>query len=284
MKTCDIHIRDPFVLAENGKYYLYGTRAGNWGTKTSGFDVYISDNLEDWSEPKQCFDSSAYGLNDGCNWAPEVHKYRDKYYMFATFSERSNCHKKTYVLRSSSPEGPFVPHSTGAVTPTDWECLDGTFYLSNDNKPYIVFSHEHTQIVDGTICVARLSDDLTERIGEPVVLFSASSSGCSDPYGKENHYVTDGPFIYKSKTNELFMIWSTFIKNQYSECIVKFTDGKLGKNLVHLDPLIYNDGGHGMIFSADEKIYLAMHRPNAPGKERPVFIRIEDTGDRLVIL
>ena len=26
MKFCDINIRDPFVLVENGRYYLYGTR------------------------------------------------------------------------------------------------------------------------------------------------------------------------------------------------------------------------------------------------------------------
>ncbi|MBO4468404.1 MAG: family 43 glycosylhydrolase [Clostridia bacterium] len=283
MKTCEIHIRDPFVLAENGKYYLYGTRAGNWGTKTSGFDVYVSIDLENWSEPKPCFDSAAYGLNDGCNWAPEVHKYKGEYYMFATFSEKSNCNKKTYILKSSSPEGPFAPHSKGAVTPTEWECLDGTFYLSEDNKPFVVFSHEHTQIIDGTICYAPLSDDLTERIGEPQVLFSASSSGCSDPYGNEKHYVTDGPFLFRSKSNQLFMIWSTFIKNQYSECIVKFAGGKLGGKLTHLTPLINNDGGHGMIFNAGEKIYLTLHRPNTPGKERPVFIEINDQGDSFTV-
>lgn len=29
MKNSDINIRDPFVLAEDGKYYMYGTRAAN---------------------------------------------------------------------------------------------------------------------------------------------------------------------------------------------------------------------------------------------------------------
>lgn len=28
MKLRDIHLRDPFVFAENGVYYLYGTRRG----------------------------------------------------------------------------------------------------------------------------------------------------------------------------------------------------------------------------------------------------------------
>lgn len=51
MKKEQINIRDPFVLFENNKYYMYGTRGKNFGRKTSGFDVYISDDLENWSEP-----------------------------------------------------------------------------------------------------------------------------------------------------------------------------------------------------------------------------------------
>ena len=40
----DIHIRDPFILVEDGKYYLYGTRGKTcWGPAT-GFDVYVSDD------------------------------------------------------------------------------------------------------------------------------------------------------------------------------------------------------------------------------------------------
>ena len=57
MKLSDIHIRDPFVLCENETYYLYGTRAENFGTKTSGFDVYTSKDLENWSNAKPVFDS-----------------------------------------------------------------------------------------------------------------------------------------------------------------------------------------------------------------------------------
>lgn len=51
MKSNDINIRDPFVLCENGKYDLYGTRAKEFGQWVGGYDVYISKNLTDWSEP-----------------------------------------------------------------------------------------------------------------------------------------------------------------------------------------------------------------------------------------
>ena len=57
MKKEQINIRDPFVVYESGKYYLYGSRAKNIAIKSNGFDVYISDDLIDWSEPFECFSS-----------------------------------------------------------------------------------------------------------------------------------------------------------------------------------------------------------------------------------
>ena len=39
MKLEDINIRDPFVLNDGGVYYLYGTRAKDFGCHTGGFDV-----------------------------------------------------------------------------------------------------------------------------------------------------------------------------------------------------------------------------------------------------
>ena len=57
--TCkDINIRDPFVICENGRYYMYGTRAFNFGRYTCGFDVYESDDLVFWSRPQECFNSN----------------------------------------------------------------------------------------------------------------------------------------------------------------------------------------------------------------------------------
>ena len=41
MKLEDINIRDPFVLNDGGIYYLYGTRAKDFGCHTGGFDVRL---------------------------------------------------------------------------------------------------------------------------------------------------------------------------------------------------------------------------------------------------
>jgi GH43 family beta-xylosidase len=281
MKKNSINLRDPFVVFENGKYYLYGSRAKNFAIGVGGFDVYVSDDLIEWSEPVECFDSIRYNMNKGSNWAPEVHKYNGKYYMFATFTQENGL-IGTYSLVSDSLLGPFIPLSNGALTPKDWACLDGTLFIDDDGTPYLIFCHEHMQILDGTICFVKLNNELSAPIGDVVTLFAASSNKKVDPLNV-THFVTDGPFMYRSKTGELFMIWSSFIKEKYAELVVKFKNKKFGTEFEHLEPLIDSDGGHGMIFSDGMHTYFTYHTPNISLSEHPEFCVLNDNGDSLSI-
>lgn len=273
MKISEINIRDPFVLRGNGTYYLYGTRAANFGRKVGGFDVYTSTDLENWSKPHECFNSEENGFNKEVNWAPEVHKYNGSFYMFATFT-RENGLRGTFALKADSPLGPFVQHSEKALTPEDWECLDGTLYIES-GKPYLVFCHEHTQIIDGTMCYVELSDDLKKAIGEPVYLFHATSpyyvTKSDDP---DKHYITDGPFMHRRENGELYMLWSTHLNNKYAQCLVKFDEGTITGKFTHLDPIVTSDGGHGMVFRDGENLILTYHSPNKTDYERPVFVNL----------
>ena len=282
MKLNEINIRDPFILTENGKYYMYGTRAANFGQLTGGFDVYVSTDLSDWSEPIECFNSEEFGLNRSVNWAPEVHKYGGAYYMFATFTKENGL-RGTYSLKAESPLGPFKPHSNGALTPFEWECLDGTLYVDRQGRPYLIFCHEHTQIIDGTVCFIRLNDDLTESLGEPTMLFKGSSPYYIDEKPQGDHYITDGPFTFRTSGGELLMVWSTFINHKYAQCVARSDNGEIDGNFVHLPPLITDDGGHGMIFSGNSGLMLTFHTPNQTGFERPTFRKIRDTGSLIEI-
>ncbi|MBQ8551284.1 MAG: hypothetical protein IJ428_00560 [Clostridia bacterium] len=71
MKTRDINIRDPFILVDGGKYYMYGSRGAScWGNTENpdcGFDVYISDDLENWSEPICIFEKLDGTLTFTCH-------------------------------------------------------------------------------------------------------------------------------------------------------------------------------------------------------------------------
>ncbi len=274
MKNSQINIRDPFVLTHNGKYYMYGTRAANFGVKTGGFDVYISEDLENWSDPQEVFSSTENGLNDAVNWAPEVHYYNNAFYMLATFTKPDGL-RGTYILKSDKPDGKFIPHSKGSVTPDGWECLDGTLYEEN-GKVYCVFCHEHTQTLDGTICFVELSEDLTCALNNPTELFAASS------FLKRNatedcHNVTDGPFLYRLKNGNLIMIWST-CGDGYLQCVATSDNGSINGKWSHLKPVFQDNGGHGMIFkSLKGDLMLTLHCPNISLEERPVFFKISET-------
>ena len=148
MKLNEINIRDPFVLPVGGKYYMYGTRGSKIFGYAIGFDVFVSEDLENWSEPHSVFEASADFWADRNFWAPEVHAYRGKYYMFASFKAENAC-RGTQILAADTPMGPFVPLTKEPVTPRDWECLDGTLYVSPEGKPYMVFCHEWVQVKDG---------------------------------------------------------------------------------------------------------------------------------------
>lgn len=55
MKITEVHLRDPYILLDNNKYYMYGTRGTSNGRTSNGFDVFISDDLIDWDGPFSLF-------------------------------------------------------------------------------------------------------------------------------------------------------------------------------------------------------------------------------------
>ncbi len=286
LKNTDINIRDPFVLVHNGRYYLYGTRAATcWGPAT-GFDVYVSDDLKNWSEAIPCFENDGTFWADQNYWAPEVHEWLGKFYMFASFKADGVC-RGTAILRADDPTGPFEPYSDGPVTPVDWECLDGTLYVSRDGRPFLVFCHEWVQVIDGEICAIPLTADLKSAAGDPVLLFKATDlKGVQPSVSSEGvkGFVTDGPFFWRTSDGSLLCLWSAYGPDGYVEALALSDNGEIDGNFRQIKPLYEKDGGHGMVFRAtDGQLYLTLHSPNSHGDERPRFLPLEDTGDRLIV-
>ena len=278
-----IQMRDPFVLPvpEEKKYYLFGTTDPScWKGPFFGFDCFVSEDLEHWQGPVAAFRPKEDFWASRNFWAPEVHRYRGKFYMFATFGAEGQ-YKGTQILKADKPEGPYEPISDGPVTPRDWDCLDGTFYLDRKGQPWIVFCHEWTQVIDGEIVAMPLKKDLTAPAGEPIKLFSASeASWAAGRPWKERHpesdsdalsYVTDGPFIVEDG-EKLIMLWSGRGPKGYAMGSAYSDDGILGiwKQNKHL--AFQEDGGHGMAFRTFEgQLLMTVHQPNQTPNERPKF-------------
>jgi hypothetical protein len=142
--------------------------------------------------------------------------------------------------------------------------LDGTLWVE-DGMPYMVFCHEWVQIGDGTMELVRLKDDLSDVAGKPQTLFKASDAKWVRGLDSTGGYVTDGPFLYQTKSGRLLMIWSSFgEERRYMVGIARSTSGKIAGPWKQMDaPLLANDGGHGMIFKAfDGRSVMSVHQPN----------------------
>lgn len=284
MKLSEIHIRDPFIFAEDGVYYLYGTRIGDNGVPTPcvGLDVYTSFDLVEWSEAVECFTRPDNFWADLNFFAPEVHKYKGAYYMFVSFKSATR-RIGSQILKSDSPMGKFVPITDGPFTPEDRSCFDATLYVE-DGVPYSVFCQSWTQLGDGAMCSLRLSDDLMHGVGDIETIFTGGMASwrysvTGGPFGDTDNYITDGPYIRKNKFGNLVMIWSSFTDNcAYVVANAVSESGTMAGPWYVGDPIYKADGGHGMIFEGfDGKLYLVFHTPNVCPRERAEIYEIEET-------
>lgn len=300
----DINIRDPFILADSvsGVYYMYRSSSARMpdGKVRGGVEAFRSRDLNDWEGPVRVMDIPADNALTGSVWAPEVHRYNGRYYMFATVNSDIEWKKAqdgwgkytwrgTQIFSADTPEGPFVPMGRYVATPMDWMALDGTLWVEN-GKPYMVFCHEWLQTADGTMEAVELLPDLSAAAGEPQTLFCGSapqwSTGLAHSGGLPTAYITDGCYLYRTKTGTLLMIWSSFSNGDYAIGVAESVTGSVrGPWRQQEKPLFVKNGGHGMIFKTlDGGLRLVLHQPNSPsGAERARIFELEDTGDTLLL-
>jgi arabinan endo-1,5-alpha-L-arabinosidase len=300
MKLSEIQIRDPFVLPvqARGEYYLFGSTDKNiWRGPGGGFDCYRGRDLENWDGPIPAFRPSPGFWANTQFWAAEVHEFKGRFFMFATFKADGRC-RGTQILAADQPEGPFEPWSDGPVTPAEWECLDGTLHVDKAGDPWMVFCHEWVQVGDGEMIAVRLAPDLRNAIGQPVKLFTASRApwvrrltgvNPQEIVGTKNIrldaglYVTDGPFLHRAGNGALLMLWSSFGDQGYAMGLARSVSDKITGPWTHdAAPLWAEDGGHGMFLrSFAGELFVTLHRPNKTPNERATFHRLEETTDSI---
>ena len=234
-------------------------------------------------------------------WAAELHPYKDKYYYFATFTnpevkigifrgneiERRACH----VLVSDKAEGPYRPMEDKTYLPAEKPTLDGTLWVDTDGKPYMVYCYEWLQTWDGTIEKIELKPDLSGSMGEGQLLFRASDS----PWSREvidgdtvASKVTDGPYLFRTQTGRLGMIWTSWIYDVYTQGVAYSESGTLdGPWVQEEQPITPPNFGHGMLFRTfDGQLLMSVHSHkdiNGHYHRVPHLFKVDDSGDKIVV-
>lgn len=291
----EIQLRDPFILADatSGLYRLYGTTAlGGPMEAPEGFSVRTSRDLRSWSEPRTVLPRTVGPADADFYWAPEVHAHRGRWYLFGSFSAGMNILKPraryTAIYVSGSPDGPFALHSDGPATPLGWRSIDGTLHVDPQGQPWMIFIREWTQIHDGEIHAMPLGADLRRPAGPPQLLFRASEAAWSLAQKSDlgdGYRVTDGPWVHRTATGVLLLLWSSFGQGGYVTGVARSTSGEVTGPWVQAPaPLYANDGGHPMLFRTfDGRLLMALHTPNRPMLERTRLLPVRETADGLVL-
>ncbi len=302
----DFRAHDPFILADEASktYYLYtSVNNGALPRGKSGVVAFKSTDLKSWDGPHLVFSVPENGWANTAHgaWAPEVHIYNGKYYLFVTLhnedkvialppeSWRKTHARGTQIFVSESPQGPFTAIADSPATPADMMTLDGTLYIE-DGKPWLVYCHEWIQVIDGTFEARELKPDLSGTIGNTMLLFRASDAPWITPWqampGDEpREFVSDGPFFYRTSTGRLLMLWSSWLENkQYCQTLAYSLSGRLAGPWRQLPPLLTDHSGHGMIFKTfDDRLMLVVHNPTMSPESRATIYDLVDTGDTVEI-
>ncbi|MGW3137717.1 glycoside hydrolase family 43 protein [Streptomyces sp. NPDC001139] len=323
MRLAEMPLHDPFVVADDGTrtYHLYTSNDPSVsGVEGVGTMVYRSRDLRAWTRPTVVFlapDRTRAWAADG-GWAPEVHAWGGRYYLFTTLHDESrplpvpppgrygtpfplpNHRRGTVTAVSDALLGPFTLVDASRPTPPEHlMTLDGTLYVAPSGQPWMVYAHEWLQTVDGTMEAIRLAPDLTRTVGDPVFLFKGSDApwlGEQIPAGVPHQlppYITDGPQLHRTPEGALLMLWSTYEKDRagddgglsggYVQTYAVSRSGELRGPWEQRRPLVRDDSGHGMLFRTFEgRLMMILHRPfeNARGK----LYEMELRGDELRVL
>ncbi|MCQ2792498.1 MAG: family 43 glycosylhydrolase [Bacilli bacterium] len=297
-------IRDPFIVKEGNDYYMYGTSYWDgidWRAyHTTGSFKNEWENLGKVAEIGETYPDIVKQ-----RWAPEVHKYKDKFYMFTTYLSQSSRQRGVTILRSDLPTGEFKMishnarnvaqfgndnhHITYDLSTIDKEgkpagcTIDGTLYVDPDGQPWLVYVNEWVSQTDevGRFSAVKLSEDLTE-IDESSnkELFRADAA----PWGEAGIKVTDGCFIHTMPNGRLVMTWSASNGHGYSVGFATSDNGVLGPWVQHKQQLFAPgmyasdnpEGGHAMIFEDNDQLFMCLHGPNAK-TEHPIVFPIKET-------
>lgn len=289
LKTEEIRIRDPYIVAHKGIYYMYGTPC--MGDYENTLYVYTSTDLCNWNDEKVIFTLSPDSWGKAELWAPEVHIYKDRFYLFISILGKHGL-RGTQIAVCDSPDGMFEPIINKPATPMDKSCIDGTLYVES-GVPYIVYSSdwpnnyvEEKGCYIGKISAVQLTDDLTEQAGEPFDLFTSDSAPCSaiapavhDYLGKHvTRYGSDGPFITTLDNGTLFLTWSPIPDMNYIVAAAVSESGSIKGPWQHLDKPVYdNNGGHAMFFyDFDGNRKMCIHYPEREPDERALFLDVTE--------
>ncbi|MBR2823395.1 MAG: glycoside hydrolase family 43 protein [Clostridia bacterium] len=272
-------IGDPFVLPEEGTYYVFATGG------PIGFNAWLSSDLREFGKMKAL---KKVDWASGDYWAPEVFRVNDRYVMLFTARMRENGSLRTGIAFSDTPEGPYEDPLGRPLMDYGYATIDATMTWDDEGNPYLIYVRDCSEnTVNGRqeshIYGVRLKSDLTGTEGDPVLLLKPEGDW---EIRSGDTLWNEGPAVVKRDGRyTLFYSVNGYWMKEYSVSAA-VSDTPLGPYIKQgNNPLLYYteaDGnvtvsgpGHNAFFTVGEELFTAYHThtyPQAPSGNRQLCV------------
>lgn len=293
-QSSDIRVHDPVMIRQGDTYYLFST---GWG-----ISVFSSTDLTTWKEQEAVFaDPPTWAVEmvpgfRGHIWAPDIHYYDGKYYIYYSISafakNTSAIGVATNVtLDASDPQYKWIDHGVvvQSVPNRDlWNAIDPNIITDAEGYPWMSFG----SFWEG-LKLVKLIPNRT-AIAQPEEWHTIAKRA-------RTHFTDDkdpgdaaleAPFIFKKDTMYyLFVSWDYCCRGENStyKVVVGRSDqvtgpylDKEGKSMAAGGGSLVIEGderwagvGHNSTYTFDEKDYLVFHGYDSEDNGTPK-LRIEE--------
>lgn len=243
---------DPYIFYKDGFYYLYATFS------TSGIKYYKSQDLTNWADQGYIISASSFpnNITNSFNayWAPEVFKYKDKYYMIFTAGTTSKNNYQLYIAQCNDGlTGTWEYYTTIPLSKYAADNIDGTIYIENDS----IYLYYHS---GADIYATQLSNDLKEIISEPQKIIAANQKWAMHSSTPLN----EGPALIKHNNIYYLFYSANRYTTKYYAIGYATSNSPLGpftdKTIDY--PILSNENGpgHNSFFTIDNNdIFIVYH-------------------------
>ena len=283
---------DPFIIIEDGVYYMFGTDRG------LPFVCYKSSDGEHYDLVGQVLSSDdSFGVNDF--WAPEVIKYNNEFYMFYSARDVDGV-LKVSVAKSNKIIGPYkdINKSRALLDELGYATIDASPFIDIDGRIYLLFVRECSQqIINGVhtsdTYIVELDKLISKLIGKPIFLSTPTESW--ERYEVDPYVWNEGPNVLYHN-NKYYLVYSChhFIDPNYSvglsiadKITGPYQKQIAGPILKRIDGIMHGPGHSAFFKDLDGEIYMVYHIHKSltdPHKGRvPCISKVIFEGDKLII-
>ena len=283
-----IHLHEPYILAHDKKYFLFGTTS-----PAEGIQCYESQDLVRWKLDGWAWRKSGLHVARGDLHSPQVFQYQGMFCL--VYSGRMPTGAQLGLAAGTKAEGPYhdlhVPWLTLGAG-----CIAGDVFVDRGGKAYLTYTKANTR--DGcntrVIYGVALNRDLSKIVGEPIKLLEPTQRW--ELVQRNCNQINEGSRIGRLGSKYcLFYCANDALSAEYGigYAVADKPLGPWSKDpanpLFRTQPEMGAFGpGHPALFRAFDRsewfvVYDSLLDPNRPGDYVVKIAPISEAGSKLVV-